>query len=300
MAINTGSFGKALWPGINAWYGEAYNDYPVEWKEIFTTHQSRKNFEEDVLFSGLGLAQQMGEGSAVSFDTMQQGFTDRYTHVKYGLGFMITKEMVEDDLYDIIAPKKAKSLARSMRQTRETVAANILNRAFNSSYTYGDGLELISTAHLNVYGGTFSNEMAVATDLSEAALETAYIDIAKFTDDRSLKIAVRPKKLLVPVDLEIEANKILKTEYEVGTANNTVNYIRSKMPAAPVVNHYLTDTDAWFILTDAPDGMKCFERRGEKFDMDDDFTTDNALFKVTARYSYGVTEKRSIYGSAGA
>lgn len=300
MAINTGNFGKLLWPGLNEVYGQSYKEYPVEWKDIFNTYSSRKAFEEDMLTTWFGQAQQIGEGAPVSYDTAQQGFIDRYTHVKYGLGFIITKEMVEDDQYDVIGNKKAKALAYSMRQTRETVAANILNRAFNSSYTYGDGVELVNASHPNVAGGTWSNKIATAADLSEAALEQAVIDISKYTNDRGLKIAVRPRKLVIPVDLTFEANKILKTEYEVGTSANTVNVVRHEFPGGLVVNHYLTDTDAWFILTDAPDGMKCFERRAEQFSMDDDFDTDNAKFKAVARYSYGCTDKRAIYGSAGA
>jgi phage major head subunit gpT-like protein len=298
--INTGSFGKALWPGINAWYGQAYKEFPVEWSEIFTKNTSRKAFEEDVGTSMFGLAQQVGEGNPISYDSATQGFVDRYQHVQYGLGFQITKIMVEDDQYDVIGKKRAQALAFSMRQTKEIVAANILNRAFNASYTYGDGVELISGVHPNVAGGTWSNELAVAADLSEAALEQATIDIGKYTNDRGLRVAFMPKKLIVPIDLVYEADKIMKTEYEVGTNNNTVNVVRSKFPGGVVVNHYLTDTDAWFILTDCPDGMKYFERRADTFAMDDDFDTDNAKYKATARYSFGVTDKRSIYGTEGA
>lgn len=298
--INTGSFGKALWPGINAWYGQAYKEFPVEWSEIFTKNTSRKAFEEDVGTSMFGLAQQVGEGNPISYDSATQGFVDRYQHVQYGLGFQITKIMVEDDQYDVIGKKRAQALAFSMRQTKEIVAANILNRAFNASYTYGDGVELISGVHPNVAGGTWSNELAVAADLSEAALEQATIDIGKYTNDRGLRVAFMPKKLIVPIDLVYEADKIMKTEYEVGTNNNTVNVVRSKFPGGVVVNHYLTDTDAWFILTDCPDGMKYFERRADTFAMDDDFDTDNAKYKATARYSFGCTDKRSIYGTEGA
>jgi len=300
MTINTGSFGKALWPGINKWYGDAYNEFPVEYSSIFTKNSSRKAFEEDVSVSPFGLALQKGEGGAISYDSAQQGFIDRYTHVTYGLGFIITKEMVEDDLYDVIGSKRAKALAFSMRQTKEIIAANILNRAFNSSYAYGDGKELIATDHPNVAGGTYSNELAVAADLSEAALEQACIDIQGYTDDRGKRIAVKPQKLVVPYTLDFEANKIMQTEYEVGTTNNTVNVVRSRFPGGVVLNHYLTDTDAWFILTNVPDGMKYFERRADSFTQDDDFDTDNAKFKATARYSFGCTDKRSIYGSQGA
>lgn len=298
--INTGSFGKALWPGVNKWYGKAYDEFDVEWDKVFETRQSRKNFEEDVSISSFGLALQKGEGSSVSYDSEQQGFVDRYTHVVYALGFIITKEMVEDDLYDVVGERKAKGLAFSMRQTKEVNAANILNRAFNSSYTYGDGKSLIASDHPNVAGGTWANQIAVAADISEAALEQACIDIGKYTNDRGLRIAVKPQKLIVPVDLDFEANKILNTQYEVGTNNNTVNLVRSRFPKGCFVNHYLTDTDAWFIITNVPNGMTHFNRRDDAFAMDDDFDTDNAKFKASSRYSFGCSDKRSIYGSAGA
>lgn len=298
--INTGSFGKALWPGVNKWYGKAYDEFDVEWDKVFETRQSRKNFEEDVSISSFGLALQKGEGSSVSYDTEQQGFIDRYTHVVYALGFIITKEMVEDDLYDVVGERKAKGLAFSMRQTKEVNAANVLNRAFNSSYTFGDGVSLINASHPNVAGGTWANQIAVAADISEAALEQACIDIGKYTNDRGLRIAVKPQKLIVPVDLDFEANKILQTQYEVGTNNNTVNLVRSRFPKGCFVNHYLTDVDAWFIITNVPNGMTHFNRRDDAFGMDDDFDTDNAKFKATSRYSFGCSDKRSIYGSAGA
>jgi hypothetical protein len=297
--INTGSFGKALWPGINKWYGDSYAEFQTEYDKIFTKNTSRKAFEEDVGTSMFGLAQQKGEGQAVSYDSAQQGFIDRYTHVTYGLGFVITKEMVEDDLYDVIGKKRATALAFSMRQTKELLGANILNNGFSGGPTYGDGVSMLNSAHPNVAGGTWSNILSTAADLSEAALEQAVIDMGKYTDDRGKRIAVRPTKLVVPVDLVFEADKIMKTEYEVGTANNTVNVVRSKFPGGVVVNHYLTDVDAWFILTDIKDGMKYFERRGDSFTQDDDFDTDNAKFKATARYSFGCTDKRSIYGSPG-
>lgn len=298
--INTGSFAKALWPGVNAWYGKAYNEYPVEYTKLFETYKSRRAWEEDVGITSFGLAQIKGEGAGVLFDTERQGFVNRYTHVEYALGFVITKNMVEDDQYDIVGERRAKSLAYSMRQTKETVGANVYNRAFNSSYTGGDGKELLATDHVNVAGGTWSNELTTAADLSEAALEQACIDIAKFTNDRGLKIAIKPKALVVPVDLDFEANKIMKTEYEVGTNNNTVNVVRGRFPGGIIVNHYLTDTDAWFILTDAPHGMKHFERRADTFGTDNDFDTDNAKFKATARYSFGWTDPRGLFGSPGA
>jgi phage major head subunit gpT-like protein len=300
MTINTGTFGKALWPGVNKWYGLAYNEYPVEWSEIFEKHTSRKAWEEDISVSGFGLAQVKGEGQSIAYDTALQGFVDRYTHVAWGLGFVITKEMVEDDLYDVIAQKRAKALAFSARQTKEINGANILNRAFNTSYTYGDGKALIVSDHPNIAGGTWSNVMAVATDLSEAALEQAIIDISKYTNDRGLRIAVRPKKLIVHTDEQFNAAKIMETEYEVGTNNNTKNVVRSKFPGGFTVNHYLTDSDAWFLLTDVQDGLKYFERRADTFAQDDDFETDNAKFKFTTRYSFGATDKKAIYGTPGA
>lgn len=299
-AINTGLFGKALWPGINKWYGKAYDEFPVEYSNIFDKRTSRKNFEEDVSVSSFGLALQKGEGQPVSYDTEQQGFVDRYAHVVYALGFIITKELVDDDLYDVVGERKAQGLAYSMRQTKENIGANIVNRAFNASYTYGDGVSLISASHPNVAGGTWSNQIAVASDISEAALEQAVIDIQKYTNDRGLRINVMPKKLLVPVDLDFEANKIMDTQYEVGTNNNTVNLVRSRFPGGIVKNHYLTDTDAWFILTNIPTGMTYFERNPDTFSQDDDFDTDNAKFKARGRYSFGCSDKRSIYGSAGA
>ena len=298
--ITTGNFAKALWPGVNAWYGEAYNEHKAEYVDLFDSHTSRKAWEEDIGYSGTGLAQQKGEGEAVSYDSQRQGFVSRYTHATYALGFIITREMVEDDLYDIAGKKKAKGLAFSMRQTKETLAANVYNRAFNSSYLGGDGLELCSAVHINVAGGTYANELATAADLSEASLEQACIDLMKFTNDRGLKISIMPKSLIVPVDLAFEADKIMKTEYEVGTANNTVNVVRSRFPGGVKVNHYLTDTDAWFIRTNSPDGMKYFSRRDDSFAMDDDFDTDNAKYKASFRCSFGWSDPRALFSSPGA
>ena len=301
MAITTGNFAKALWPGVNSWYGQGYSDFKTEYTDIFTTHKSKRAWEEDVLVSSFGLAFQKNEGAPVQYDTERQGFTTRYSHVEYALGFVITKNMVADDLYGIVGPRRSKALARSLRQTKETVAANVLNRAFTSGYTGGDGSILCVSSHANVAGGTWSNVISTAADISEAALEQAVIDMGKWTDDRGLKIAVRPKKLVVPVDLDFEVNKIMKTEYEVGTANNTVNLVRSRFPGGVAINHYLTDTDAWFILTsEDQNGLKHFERAADSFDMDNDFDTSNAKFKAESRYSFGWTDPRAIYGSAGA
>lgn len=298
--ISTANFGKALWPGVNAWYGKAYNEFKPEYPALFKKYTSSKAWEEDMSVSSFGLAVQKSENQAVSYDNEQQGFMDRYQHATYALGFSISKEMYEDDQYEVAGQRKASGLAMSMRQTKETIAANIFNRAFNSSYTYGDGKELCNSVRPNVAGGTWSNIIGTAADISEAALEQAVIDIGKWTNDRGMKIAVRPQKLLVAVDNDFEANKILQTQYEVGTNNNTVNLVRSRFPGGVLVNHYLTDADAWFILTDVSNGFKYFERRADTFTQDDDFDTDNARYKATARYSFGCSDKRAVYGSAGA
>ena len=298
--ITTSSFAKALWPGVNAWYGKSYSEYPVEWDKLFDKFTSKRAWEEDVGTSGFGLASVKPEGSSIEYDSEKQGFTTRYTHVVYAKGFIITREMFEDDLYDIVGQRKAESLAFSMRQTKEIVAANVYNRAFTSGYTFGDGQILLYSAHPNIAGGTWSNVIGTAADISEAALEQACIDIAGFTNDRGLRIAVKPKQLIVPYQLDFEADKILNTQYEVGTANNTVNVVRSRFPGGKTMSHFLTDSDAWFIRTDIPHGMKYFERRADEFEMDNDFDTENAKYKATSRYSFGATDVRGIYGSAGA
>lgn len=300
MTITTGSFAKLLWPGLNAIYGKSYSDWKEEYSKIFSIHKSDKPWVEDLSVASFGLLTRRGEGAPIQYDTEHQGFLTRYTHAEYASGFKITRIMMEDDQYGMVGERKAKGLARAEKQTRETVAANVLNRAFNSSYPGGDGLELCSTAHINVTGGTWQNELTTAADISEASLEQACIDIGKWTDDRGLKISARPGMLIVPIDLDFEANKIMKTEYEVGTANNTVNIVRSRFPGGVMVSHYLTDTDAWFIKTDVDHGLKFFERRAAKFETDNDWDTDNAKFKVSTRYSVGWSDPRGIYGSPGA
>ncbi len=306
--ITTANFAKALWPGVNTWYGQAYAEYPVEWDKLFEKHTSRRAFEEDVGTSGMGLAVVKDQAGAITYDSMRQGFTSRYQHVTYGLGFIVTREAVDDDMYDIVAKKKAQALAFSMRQTKEIIGANVYNRAFSDSYVGGDGVKLIASAGAggsqtsapNVAGGTYTNGPSAAVDLSEAALEQACIDIAGFVNDRGLKIAVRPRKLVIPKELMFEAARILKTDGRVGTDLNDINAVKN-MGLIPetVVNHYLTDTDAWFILTDVKDGLKYFERRADEFSMDEDFDTENAKYKATARYSFGWTDRRGIYGSPG-
>jgi hypothetical protein len=299
--ITTSSFAKALWPGVNAWYGKAYNDYTTEWDKLFEKNTSKKAYEEDVGLTGFGLAKVKSEGAPIEYDSERQGFTTRYQHVVYALGFVITREMYEDDQYDVIGKRKAQGLARSMRQTKEIVGANVFNRAFNSNYKGGDGVELIATNHPNVTGGTWSNELATASDLSEAALEQAAIDIYAFTDDRGLLIAAKPQKLVIASANQFEATRILEADGRTGTDSNDPNVIKTKgvIPSV-IVNHYLTDPDAWFLLTDINDGLKYFERRGDAFEQDNDFDTENAKFKATARYSFGWTDARAIYGSEGA
>lgn len=302
MAVTgTGNFGKALWPGINAWYGKEYNEFPVQYTKLFDTFSSRKHYEEDVGITSYGLALVRAEGAPVQFDSERQAFITRYTHVEYALGFIITRVMFEDDLYDVVGERRARGLAYSMRQTKEIVAANVYNRAFNPNYTGGDGKELLATDHPNFAGGTWSNELATPADLSEAALEQAYIDIGKWTNDRGLKIDVKPQSLIVPVDLQFEAERILKTPYRVGTANNDINALNAmgKFPKGIIVNNYLTDADAWFIRTDVKNGMKFWNRVEDTFTQDDDWDTDNAKYKVRSRFSCGWTDPKALYGSPG-
>jgi hypothetical protein len=299
--INSGSFAKALWPGVNAWYGKAYNERETQYTSLFDTHKSTRAWEEDVGISSFGLAVQKPEGGAVSFDSERQGFITRYQHVVYALGFIITREMMDDDQYDVVGQRKAQGLAFSMRQTKEIVGANVYNRAFLGAFAGGDGVAMIANNHPNIAGGTQSNIIATAADLSEASLEQACIDIAGYTNDRGLLIAVQPDSLIIPRQLMFEANRILKSDGRVGSDLNDINALKT-MGIVPkiVTNHYLTDTDAWFIRTNVSHGLKYFERRGDEFAMDNDWDTENAKFKATSRYSFGWTDWRGIYGSAGA
>ena len=299
--ITSSSFAKTLWPGVNAWYGKAYNDYPVEWDKLFEKNTSKKAYEEDVGVSGLGLHSVKTEGGAITYDSERQGFTTRYNHVVYASGFIVTREAFEDDQYDVVGKKKATGLARGARQTKEIVGANVFNRAFTAGYTGGDGIVLLSASHVNVAGGTYSNIISTAADLSEAALEQAFIDIEGFTDDRGLTIAAKPKDLILPRQLRFEARRILGSDGRVDTPNNDLNALKDQgLFTNVIINHYLTDADAWFIRTDVADGMKYFERRGDQFEMDNDFDTENAKFKCTGRYSFGWSDPRGLYGSAGA
>lgn len=299
--INSSSFAKALWPGVNAWYGKAYGEYPVEYTKLFDTFKSTRQFEEDVGVSSFGLAIAKPEGAAISYDTERQAFISRYNHVVYALGFVITREIMEDDQYDVVGQRKAQGLAFSMRQTKEIIAANVYNRAETAGYVGGDGVTLLSTSHPNFAGGTWSNRLATAADLSEAALEQAMIDIAGFTNDRGLLISVRPKSLIIARQNIFEAKRLVAPDGRPGVDTNDINALKALgMVPEVVVNHYLTDPDAWFIRTDVPHGMKHFERRADAFEMDNDFDTENAKFKATARYSFGWTDPRGVYGSMGA
>lgn len=301
--ITSGSFAKALWPGVNAWWGEQYNEHKEQYPDLFTVEKvGERGWVEDVGVSGFGLAKVKNQGGSISYDEMRQSYITRYTHAVYGLGFVITRETYEDSMYDVVGKRDAKSLAFSVRQTMETVPANVYNRAFNSSYTGGDSKELCATDHPNFSGGTWANELTTAADLSEAALEQACIDIMKWTNDRGLKISVKPQSLIVPPDLVYEAERILKSPYRVGTGDNDINalYSMGKFPKGIKVNHYLTDADAWFIRTDVLNGMKFFLRRAVEFGVDNDFDTENAKYKATVRFSAGWTDPRGLYGSPGA
>lgn len=301
MAINTSSFAKALWPGVNAWYGKEYNEFPVEYKDLFDSFTSKRAWEEDVGISSFGLAVEKPEGTSIQYDTERQAFTTRYTPVVFALGFVITREIMEDDQYDVVGQRKAQGLAFSMRQTKEVVAANVYNRYATAGYVGGDGKTLLASDHPNLAGGSQSNQLGTAADLSEAALEQAAIDIAGLTNDRGLLIAVRPKTLVIPRQLMFEAKRILASDGRVATADNDLNALKTLGVIPQVVtNHYLTDTDAWFIRTDVKHGMKYFERRADEFGMDNDFDTENAKYKATSRFAVGWTDWRGLFGSAGA
>lgn len=303
--ITTSNFAKDLVPGVKTWFGQKYKEYPIEYLDIFEKGTSTRAFEEEAGVTGFGLAAVKTEGSGVAYDEQEQGFVSRYTHVTYGLGFIITREMYEDGIAVTVALRRANALAFSIRQTKEIIGANVLNRAFNPSYTMGtasDGKELCATDHPNKSGGTWRNELSTAADLSEAALEQACIDIAAFTTDRGLKIAIMPQKLVIPTALEFDAMRILESIGQSGTANNDINALRAskKFPQGIKVNHYLTDSDAWFILTNCPDGLKYMERRPDAFGTENDFDTENAKFKATFRGSFGWSDPRGIFGSPGA
>jgi hypothetical protein len=301
--IATSNFAKDLVPGVKTWFGQKYKEYPIEYTQIFEVAKSSRAYEEEAGVTGFGLAAVKTEGTGIAYDSQEQGFVSRYTHVTYGLGFIITREMYEDGIAVTVALRRANALAFSIRQTKEIVGANVLNRAFTSTYTMGaasDGKELCATNHPNKSGGTWSNELSVAADLSEAALEQACIDIADFKTDRGLTIAIMPQQLIIPSELEFEAFRILESIGQSGTANNDINAIRAskKFPKGIAVNHYLTDANNWFIKTNCPDGLKYMERRADAFGSENDFDSENAKFKATFRGSFGWSDPRGIFGSA--
>lgn len=302
--INTGSFAKDLWPGIKEWYGIAYDEHKPEYTRCFKPDTSSRKYEEFVGFVGSSLAPEKAEGESIAYITMQQGFVKRFTHITYGQGIIITREAYEDAIWDREAKQKVKRLAFNIRQTKETVHGNIFNRAFNSDYAGADGKEMCATDHPNISGGTWSNELATAANLSEYALEQACIDIGNFTDDGGGKISVLPRALLIPTALEFDAARILKSINQNDTANNAINALRElgKFPDGVLVNHYLTDTNAWFILTNSPLGLLSITRRADAFTSipENDFDTENAKFKATMRFSCGCVDPRAIYGSPGA
>jgi hypothetical protein len=300
--IMTSNHPKALWPGVKAWWGKQYNDHKTEWTDLFDSYTSDKAYEEDVQIVGFGLVPVKNQGSAVTYDSEIQGPVTRYTHVAYALGYIVTHEELKDNLYTEVSMSRAASLARGFRQTKERVGANIYNRGFDSNYPGGDGVALFSTAHPNTSGGTYSNRLSVDADLSEAALEDMLIQIMNTTDDRGLLINLMAKSLHVSTSNWFNANRILKSTYQTETANNDINviYATNALPMGIKMNHYFTDPDAWFVRTDCPNGLKYYEREAIVFDQDNDFDTMNAKAKGYERYSFGWTDPRAVFGSAGA
>ena len=302
MAISRQQLAKELEPGLNALFGLEYKNYENQHAEIFDVENSDRAFEEEVMLGGFAQAAVKPEGSGVSYDQANESFTARYTHETIALAFSITEEAVEDNLYDSIAKRYTKALARSMANTKQIKAANVLNNGFNSSFTGGDGVELFSDAHPTLSGANQRNELSTASDLSETSLEQAMIDIAAFKDERGLKIAARGLKLIIPSELQFTAERILKSPARVGTADNDLNALSSKgmIPQGYVVNNFLTDTDAFFIKTDVPNGMKMFNRAAIKTAMEGDFDTGNMRYKARERYSFGFSDWRGMFGSPGA
>ena len=299
--ITTGNHPKALWPGIKAWWGRTYDEHQEEFKDLFDMDSSNQSYEEDVELTGFGLAPTKAEGSAVQYDSESQGTISRYTHVAYALGYIVTKEELDDGLYEQVSKRRAQALAFAMRQTKENVAANIYNRAFDSNYTFGDGKEIIANDHPTV-NGTQSNILATAADLSEAALEDLIIQIMGATNSRGLKINLMPQSLHVARQNWFEANRILKSVLQNDSAENAVNVLKATnaIPKGIKVNHYFTDADAWFVRTNAPRGLICYDRVPIQFTQDNDFDTENAKAKCYERYSFGVTDWRGIFGTPGA
>ena len=302
MAISRSQLLKELEPGLNALFGLEYDRYDDEQAEIFDEESSDRAFEEEVMLSGFGQAPVKGEGAAVTYDTANEAYTARYTMETIALAFAITEEAVEDNLYDRLSTRYTRALARSMANTKQVKAANVLNNAFDNTVLMGDGVELCSTAHPTVGGGNFANTLATAADLNETSLEQSLIDIAAFIDERGLKIALRGMKLIIPSSLQFVAESLLASNLRPGTADNDVNATKSMgmLPDGYVVNHFLTDTDAFFIKTDCPNGFKHFVRTPIKTTMEGDFETGNVRYKARERYTFGVSDPRCVFGSPGA
>ena len=301
MAISRAQLAKELEPGLNALFGLEYNRYENEHSEIFDEESSDRAFEEEVMLGGFSTAPVKGEGTAITFDDAQETYTARYTHETIALAFSITEEAIEDNLYDRLASRYTKALARSMAQTKQIKAASILNNAFSTGSPIGDGAALCSNAHPSLSGNQ-SNILATAADLNETSLEQMLIDIAGITDERGLKVAIRGMKLVIPKELQFIAERVFNSNLRSGTADNDTNAMKSMgmLPEGAVVNHFLTDTDAFFIKTDAPNGFKMFNRSPIKTAMEGDFDTGNMRFKARERYSFGVSDWRSVFGTPGA
>jgi hypothetical protein len=302
MAISRAQLAKELEPGLNALFGMEYARYENEHAEIYETESSDRAFEEEVLIVGFGDAKVKTEGQGVSYDNASEGFTARYTHETVALAFGLTEEAVEDNLYDRLGARYTKALARSMAHTKQVKAANVLNNAFNTSFAGGDGQPLISTAHPLAYGGTLANRATTMSDLNETSLENALISVSTFVDDRSMILALQGTKLIVPPQLQFVVDRLLDTPGRVGTADNDINAIKNMglLPQGYAVNHFLSDNDAWFLLTDCPDGFKHFERSPISTSMEGDFDTGNVRYKARERYSFGFSNPRCVFGSQGA
>jgi len=302
MAISRAQLLKELLPGLNALFGLEYNKYGEEHKEIYETETSERSFEEETKLSGFSAAPVKNEGAAIAYDNAQEAWTARYNHETIALGFSLTEEAVEDNLYDTLSARYTKALARAMAYTKQVKGANVLNNGFSATYPGGDGVQLFNTAHPLVSGGTNSNTPAVAADLNETSLENAVIQIAAWTDERGLLIAAKPRKLIVPPALMFVATRLLETQLRVGTNDNDINAIMNNgsIPEGYTVNHFLTDTNAWFLTTDVPNGMKHFVRTPLATSMDGDFDTGNVRYKARERYSFGWSDPLGMFGSPGA
>jgi len=302
MAISRAQLLKELLPGLNALFGLEYARYGEEHKEIYETETSERSFEEETKLSGFAAAPVKNEGSSIAYDNAQEAFTARYTHETIAMGFSITEEAVEDNLYDSLSSRYTKALARGMSYTKQVKGAYVLNNAFAGGPTYGDGVVLCSTAHPLISGGTNSNRPSTAADLNETSLENAVIQIAAWTDERGLLIAAKPRKLIVPPNLQFVSTRLLETELRVSTADNDINALKNNgsIPEGYTVNHFLTDTNAWFLCTDVPNGLKHFIRTPMSTGMDGDFDTGNVRYKARERYSFGVSDPLGIFGSPGA